>query len=389
MAKSKKDINYLYIWKKLNGQISDKEDEYLANWRNEYEGNEHIFQMFAYFHKNKKSILSKPVHVDSAYSKIQYALKKKLRQKVYLRFGLVGAAVVLIGLIVSGIFSISKKEVQQPIPIAEVNILPGQKQATLVLNDGSLHKLDDKKNLEIEEENTVIRSSGKSLTYETRKRKNKGNPYNTLIVPRGAEFFITLSDSTKVWLNSETTLRYPVSFSGEKREVELIGEAYFEVTEDANRPFRVISNDHVIQVLGTAFNLSSFESQTNIRTTLVEGKIVIENIGDTELSLELEPGQQAIFNKHNKNTYQHKVDVSLFTSWKDGRFKFKNAPLHQIMETFSRWYAIDVTFENELARDLEFTGVLKRHQNFEDIIPILERTNDLKIVAYEKKIVVK
>ena len=121
----------------------------------------------------------------------------------------------------------------------------------------------------------------------------------------------------------------------------------------------------------------------------MEGKIVIENIGDTELSLELEPGQQAIFNKHNKNTYQHKVDVSLFTSWKDGRFKFKNAPLHQIMETFSRWYAIDVTFENELARDLEFTGVLKRHQNFEDIIPILERTNDLKIVAYEKKIVVK
>ena len=202
---------------------------------------------------------------------------------------------------------------------------------------------------------------------------------------------ITLSDGTKVWLNSDSRLKYPTKFKeGESRMVELVyGEAYFDVSPAANNQganFKVFNHNQEVKVLGTEFNIKAYVDDKDVLTTLVEGKINLKVEDEEQILL---PGQQAKYDAFKNRIVTKSIDVYNETSWKDGIFSFDNKPLHEIMKVLSRWYDVDIKFINEEIEDEEFVGVLSKNQEIEEILSQIKNTgliNNYKIENNEVNI---
>lgn len=199
--------------------------------------------------------------------------------------------------------------------------------------------------------------------------------YNSLRVPRGGEFKITLQDGTVVYLNSETVLRYPVQFVGNERRVYLSGEAYFDVERDENKPFIVDMKGSQIEVLGTRFNVRSYEDEENQLTTLVAGKVLLTS-GECE-GVKLFPGEQGVVNRRG-NMKKMKVDTYPYTAWKEGLFVFRKQRLEDIMKIVERWYDVKVFFSDEKCKDVSFTGDVQRYDGFDKLVDKLETTGSVK-----------
>ena len=170
--------------------------------------------------------------------------------------------------------------------------------------------------------------------------------FNSINTPNGGQFQITLADGTKVWLNSASSLRYPTSFPGEKRVVELTGEGYFEVAHNAKQPFLVKVNDMEVAVLGTHFNINSYSDEPSVKTTLLEGKVKVSKAGNYIL---LNPGQQAVVSPlQNEIRIANDVDLEEVVAWKNGRFLFNSANIETIMRQVARWYDVDISYESKI-----------------------------------------
>ena len=193
-----------------------------------------------------------------------------------------------------------------------------------------------------------------------------------MIVPRAGEYTLTLSDGTRVWLNSETEIRYPVAFGKDRRTVFLSGEAYFEVTKDAERPFLVIMDDMEVKVYGTSFNVNT-HYVGKVQTTLVKGKvgIVVKSTGNETV---LQPGQMAEFDRHEKDVEVKDVDTYYYTAWKDGEFVFQNERVEEILERLSRWYNVNVFYVSEDVKEKRFTGVIARFTDVADVLHLIGET---------------
>lgn len=256
-----------------------------------------------------------------------------------------------------------------------ISIAPGQIIAELILEDGEIIDLESVKSTVIQDDEIIISNDYGILEYKNLEKNNKSAANNILRVPRGGEYQLILGDSTVVWLNSETQLTYPVNFSQTERKVELIGEAYFEVAKDKARPFVVVSNQQEVKVLGTAFNISAYPNEEKVFTTLAEGSVEVSVPGDdnklkrTEV---IKQNQQLVYGRTSNSVELIEVNSYLYTSWKDGRFVFRNEPLVSIMNTLSRWYDIDVRFEEKDIEEIKFTGDLKRYSDLADLLKILE-----------------
>lgn len=266
-------------------------------------------------------------------------------------------------------------------------IVPGTDKATLTLEDGSLMVLEQGASFKTKNAN----SNGQEIVYKNVKSKASAIKYNYLTIPRGGQYFVQLSDGTQVYLNSESQLKYPVHFiEGETRKVELVyGEAYFDVspsTEHKGAKFKVINNAQEVEVLGTEFNINAYKDDPNIYTTLVEGKVVVAN-NDSKQSLV--PNQQFKLNTETNNFSVTKVDVNEFISWKDGVFQFVNKPLKDIMKVLSRWYDVDIIFENKDLESLEFIGTLNKNQSIEEILSIMTSNSINNYEIKDKTIILK
>ena len=209
--------------------------------------------------------------------------------------------------------------------------------------------------------------------------------YNILTIPRGGEFFVKLSDNTKVWLNSESQLKYPVNFiEGKERAVELVyGEAYFEVspsTEHKGTKFKVLNNNQAVEVLGTKFNVKAYLNETEIFTTLAEGKVAINS---NTINKFLSPGQQSVLNLETRKIDVKAVDVKTELSWVHGSFVFHYKSLKEITKVLSRWYDVDFKFDSKSIEKQEFNGELNKKQNLEEILMLIKATN--KINHFEIK----
>ncbi|QTE22558.1 FecR family protein [Polaribacter cellanae] len=265
-------------------------------------------------------------------------------------------------------------------------IIPGSNKATLTLANGTSILLEKGASFSTKNAN----SNGEKLFYKNKKQKVTKIAYNYLTIPRGGEFFLKLSDDTKVWLNSETQLKYPVTFIEEKtRKVELIyGEAYFVVspsTQHKGAKFKVINSAQEIDVLGTEFNIKAYKDETNIYTTLVEGKVLI-NINDRKQ--QLIPKQQLNYNLTTNTLTTQKVDVYNEISWKDGLFSFDNKSLKEMMKVLSRWYDVDIIIKNKKIENEEFIGVLRKQQQIEDILNSIKNFGTIKnFKIIDKKII--
>lgn len=254
------------------------------------------------------------------------------------------------------------------------NIIPaGEKRAKLTLADGSTVIIEKTSTRVLSEKGTNIEYKNGEIFYNA-KTKNTEIIYNELEVPRGGECVITLDDGTKVWVNAETKLKYPVSFVGERREVILEGEAFFDVAKD-DKPFIVKTSFGDVKVLGTAFGINAYVDQPEGYTTLVRGKVSVV-AGDSE-PLVLLPGEQVVVSK-NGNMQKKEVNLDEFVGWKDGLYVFGDKTLADIMNTLERWYNISVLFEDESLKSLLFTGNLKRYDDINVFFDALSRTGDLK-----------
>ncbi|TGV04582.1 FecR family protein [Flavivirga rizhaonensis] len=301
------------------------------------------------------------------------------RKMIYWYSGIAASIILLLSIT---LLSNKNDELINTAIVAENNIVIGTDKAILTLEDGSEVRLEKG---QIYQANNIT-SNGEEIIYllarqaDHTEARTKEIAYNTLTVPRGGQFQIKLSDGTKVWLNSESQLKYPVVFNGlETRKVELVyGEAYFDVSSSTlhnGTKFKVYNQSQEVEVLGTEFNIKAYKDEANIYTTLVEGKVVV-NYQDKKQSLE--PNQQLNLNIQNNNINITKIDNTYKeVSWKKGEFNFKNKTLKGIMKTLSRWYDMEVIFENKNAEDKIFTISFQKSFSIEEILSSIKYANSI------------
>ncbi|GAA4311122.1 FecR family protein [Compostibacter hankyongensis] len=253
------------------------------------------------------------------------------------------------------------------------DIAPGSNKAVLVLANGTSIPLDSSGNglLTRQGSTRVLKLRGGQLAYEAQGEKRKASDevsFNTLTTPPGGEYQVVLPDNSKVWLNAASSLRFPTAFTTGKREVELTGEAYFEVAEDKDRPFEVKVNDMHVKVLGTHFNVMAYGDESSVKTTLLEGGVKVSQ-GETEALLK--PGQQADLDKSARHIRIRKADMEEVMAWKEGLFHFDGDDLPSIMRKIARWYDMEVSYEEGLPAG-HFTGVISRDNNLAQVLKVLE-----------------
>lgn len=270
------------------------------------------------------------------------------------------------------------------------DIAPGKDRAVLTLDDGSQIFLDSVGSGQLAKESGIIisKAANGELIYSVAgsTTSNAKISYNHIKTPRGGQYQIVLPDSTKVWLNAASSLRFPVRFDGNERRVELLGEAYFEVSPNKSKPFKVFSEGQEVKVLGTKFNVKAYNDEPYIKTTLLEGSVMVSNLLSNEVKM-LSPGQEASI-MHKKGSIQLKsVDAEQAIFWKLGYFTFDNERVTSIMKTISRWYDVDVEYHNthEIER---LGGAFSRESNLSEILKNLELVGHMKFKIEGRKIIV-
>lgn len=269
-------------------------------------------------------------------------------------------------------------------------IKPGVKKATLVLADGRKMNLGEADSLIVEDNGVLINVDSAGIKYDESKISAKKNEliYNTLEIPRGGEFFTTLADGTKVWLNADSKLKYPVSFYGDKRMVYLEGEAYFEVAKDSVKQFIVRTNAGDVIVHGTEFNVKEYSEDLCLFTTLVKGSVEFKERW-TQNGTNLLPGTQLSYNLQTGSLDLRKVNVYNYISWKDKLFQFEEQTLEEIMKTLSRWYDVTVSYESDALRNILFSGSLDKYENIGSFLTLFEAGGKIEFIVENKNILVK
>ena len=248
---------------------------------------------------------------------------------------------------------------------------PGTTKAVLTLADGSTIVLNNAVNGNLAKQgSTKILKLDKQLVY-----KNAGNEtkvlYNTISTPRGGMYQLVLADGSIVYLNSSSSIRFPTSFPGKERRVDITGEAYFEIEKNSSMPFIVnVAGKGEVTVIGTHFNVNAYPEEASINTTLLEGSVKVSVINSTN-SCVIKPGEQAELNTNGQISINSNPDIAVITGWKNGLFIFKSQNIGSIMRQISRWYDIDVLYSGELSKET-FSGIVSRNSNLLDVLKILQ-----------------
>lgn len=299
------------------------------------------------------------------------------------KYSAVAAAVILVIGLGGYFFFFSSKRTIRPIAAAapspaDINA-PQTSLATLTLGNGTTVLLDSVSNSTIAEQGNlkiVKLADGKIVCQNASGAASKEVVYNTLFNPRGSKVInIQLYDGSKIWLNAESSITYPVAFSGKERRITIKGEAYFEIArfstkEGKNLPFIVQKGDMEVKVLGTHFNVNAYDDDKSIRTTLVEGSIQLQAGGRSVL---LRPGQQSIWQTGGELNISNDVNMEEVLAWKNGYFYFDDAGIPQLMKQLSRWYNVDIAFEGKIP-DRKFGGKIPANTSLSEMLKILSIT---------------
>ena len=306
-------------------------------------------------------------------------------------FTAIAASIIILFTI--GFLFVSDLGFDQNSRLAQNNqIIPGDSRAVLITSDGQKSFLDASDFISIQEKLgvSIVSVNKNTISYQIKDadlHPENENAYNTIKTPRAGEYQLILSDGTKVRLNSETELRYPLKFNGNTREVELItGEAYFEVESNPEKPFIVKSKDVDTRVLGTHFNVSAYPKE-DLNITLLEGKVSLNNKRSKE-ELLLAPGENANLKKNDSHISIAKVDVKKQVSWIDGYFYFEKERLENILTKLERWYDFKVFYQNPKVKDYVFKMRADRNMPFDEVLDRLEMTGKIKIEINGKALLV-
>ncbi len=207
--------------------------------------------------------------------------------------------------------------------------------------------------------------------------------YNTISTPRGGQYEVVLSDGTKVWLNAQSSIRFPSAFKGNIREVEVSGEAYFEVEENSRKPFRVIANNLTVEVLGTHFNMMAYKNEPVSTVTLLEGAVKVKT-GRQHMTLA--PGQQAQLNGQGQLRKNEQADLQGILAWKNNQFWFNDDDIQTVMRKIERWYDIDVVIKGNIPQ--HFVGTIPRNINISKVFHVLQATSHIQYTIEDNKLIV-
>lgn len=329
---------------------------------------------------------------DQLYQNFFEKASKHQQHKSTVRWWSVAAAAII--LITTGLllYNTIKDDLPKNEIAAMTPILPGGNKAILTLADGTRINLSNSPLGKIYNKNglLIIKPDSGSLTYSANAslKTVAGNQmqFNSIYVPKGGQYKVTLADGTKVWINSASTFKFPVTSNGKDRSVSLTGEGYFEVAHNKHQPFKVSTADQLVRVLGTHFNIKGYHEDGGISTTLLEGSVQVSSSFSHE-SKRLMPGQQANISGGSPGISVKKVNVDQATAWKNGYFIFDNQDIRSIMNSISRWYNVDVTFQNGVSQD-RFGGTFSRHSNLSEILDNLQELGDVEFQISQQKVVV-
>lgn len=293
----------------------------------------------------------------------------------------VSAAVIFLLVGVPFLIEITQSEKNNMLPALPVNsvVMPGEKKAQLRLADGRIVDVTGDSMQIRESDGTQIKIEQGKVSYETLREADK-LVYNELIVPLAGECYITLDDGTRVWINSDSRLKYPLKFIGDERKVFLQGEAYFEVVK-AGKPFIVSTDLGNIRVLGTTFDVKAYREENKLYATLVTGKVCYQG----REKIMVYPGEQVVALPDGR-AEKRKVDIDEYIGWKNGLYVFKEHTLESIMTDLARWYNVSVFYQNPELRRITFTGNLKRYDSINTFMEILQRTGDVRYSIKENTI---
>ena len=372
------NISWDILVKKVGWGLTPEEESAFQEWLAQDKSHEVYFERVRKVWgaeeptSSLKSNLSKVMtHFDAYVEKEKELRRRRIMRNVYWY-----AACLLVVLSVGGgmwFFSQHDEPVKMEPKVAQ-DILPGGNKAIILLADG------EKVDVEWLADSSRYKVDGIEVTTGEGKIRYKGKnntkvEYNTIMIPRGGEYQVELSDGTKVHLNSMSSLRFPVAFTTGKREVELQGEAYFEVSK-TGQPFIVNANGMQVEVLGTTFNISAYPDE-EYQTTLVNGSVKVS--AEKGESLILKPSQQATIALGSNSIQVRTVDTSFYTSWVKGKINFKDQRLEDIMKTLSRWYDMNVVYENEKLKNIRFGCNLNRYEEITPFVKLLEKTEEVHV----------
>ncbi len=376
------EINKL-IAKYLLKEISHEEELFLEEWISDNENNKAFFERMCESDDISATYRNyKKLDTQEAYNKFIEKVNPSSRKfKLTPVYKIAAAVLLLVALTIPYLLYNQYANVNNSASV----ISPGSSKAILLTNEGTQIELDNDTIAQILSGNKLIAVNEEGeIAYNKTPLKAKKQEFNTLIVPRGGEYRITLSDGTKVHLNSESELRYPVNFNKRSREVYLKGEAYFEIAKSSNRPFYVIADDIKIKQYGTAFNVNNRNSQY-INIALVHGSISVLTNNEKREYL-LKPSQLAEYERNSRSVSVRTVDVEPIVAWNEGKFIFENKPLSEIMETLSLWYDIDFEFKKPTMAELKFTGIVSRSAPIQNILKAIEFATEAKITISNKTV---
>ena len=314
-------------------------------------------------------------HTDAEIIAIKTLIKKKSRWLYYS-----AAAAVLIAALIGSYFHTNTKPRVMVDVVTNIAIPPGSNKAVLTLSNGQQVLLDDAQQGAVASQGGVkiIKLEKGVVAYRAGATKNNAVEYNTISTPRGGQYQLVLPDGTRAWLNAASSLRFPVAFNGPERKVELTGEGYFDVTQDATHPFIVAYNHTQVQVLGTEFNIKSYDEEPVTRSTLVKGSIRLTRGEEAVL---LQPGKMALAATNNLREAVQitTADIEQVTAWKNGKISLTNADLATLMQEISRWYDVNIHYTGAVP-DRHFFGLINRNVYLNTILDFLRKNGNVHVV---------
>ena len=297
------------------------------------------------------------------------------------------AAAVLLGMAIpAGYLLLHRRPTPAPVAAiaAKTDTTPGRNKAVLTLANGTKIVLDEKGMQQLAQQgNTVIRNKNGQLVYEKTGTESNVPIYNTLTTAAGETYPLVLADGSKIWLNAASSIRFPATFAGNERKIELTGEAYFDIAHDAHRPFRVQVRQMTVDVLGTQFNINSYADEATINTTLLEGAVRVN--GDKG-SVQLAPGEQSQWSPGGNLKRVAGINTDEIIAWKDGYFRFESADLTTVLRQFSHWYDVEIVYEGKV-KPRKFFGMISRNSSLVNVLKMLN-ANDVSYRLEGKKLIV-
>ncbi|MDY5488988.1 FecR family protein [Butyricimonas virosa] len=318
---------------------------------------------------------------------LEKSIYDRKSRRMTLRWSIAASIILLVGLFVGRTIN-GVRDIHEEQELAKSVMQPGTSKAILMMADGKEVVLEQGQNLNILlNERVRVATSSQGIVYEEYGKGMVTEEYNKLTTPVGGEYSLVLSDGTKVFLNADSELKYPVEFSDGKRIVDLKGEAYFEVHKDSLRPFIVRMNGAEVTVLGTSFNVNTYGDDGQIYTTLVNGSVRVSSVKNGQAEV-LKPGMQSVMNVQSGLLTVRKVDVEPYVAWREGRFVFRAMTLDLIMRQLQRWYDFEVFYQNSELKDYEFRGVIKRDMDLDKVLSVIKATTNVDFEVKGKVITI-